>query len=54
MPSSGHYGYCMHMVHRHSSRENTHTHKIKINTFKRNEKETVSSRFTKRACLKKK
>ena len=45
MPSSGHYGYCMCMVRRHSSRQNMQTHKIKINKCKRNGKETVNSRF---------
>lgn len=34
-PSAGILGHCMHMVHRHAYRQNTHTHKIKkcINIF---------------------
>lgn len=30
MASSGFYRYCTHTVHRHTSRENTHIHGIKI------------------------
>lgn len=35
-PSSGLHGQCMHMVYRHTFRQNSHMRKIKINSKKQN------------------